>query len=262
MPYETLLYEKKGPAVWVTMNRPEKRNPLDFLSATELCRSLDEAQADSSVRVYVLTGAGPVFSAGGDLKAFAESKPLEHLDKVAPVLELVKKFFSSRFPTIARVQGHAMGGGAGLVSLCDFAVAADDIDFAYPEINLGIIPAAVAVVLARSVPRRIAIDLLFRGRKISGKEAAAWMIVNEAVPKEKLDECVNALAEELAGKSGPGLRALKSLFYSQQDESLEKAIEHGLDKFVGLTAGEDAKEGLAAFIEKRKPDWPSAKKKK
>jgi methylglutaconyl-CoA hydratase len=211
--------------------------------------------------VLVLTGAGDVFSAGGDLKAFKESKPLEHLDKVAPVLELVKKFFSVRFPTIARVQGHALGGGAGLVSLCDFAIASENAELGYPEINMGIIPAAVAVVLARTVPRRVAVDLLFRARRIDASEAARLQVINEAVAPNKLDETVNALAMELAGKSGPALRALKSLYYAQQDESLERAIEHGLDKFAALTSGEDVQEGLASFFEKRKPDWPSSRKK-
>jgi len=261
VPYQTLLLKKSGPVATLTMNRPEKRNPLDQLSATEMIQALDEVQNDPTLRVLVLTGAGEVFSAGGDLKAFQESKPLDHLDKVAPVLDLVKKFFSIRYPTIARVQGHALGGGAGLVSLCDFAIAADDIELGYPEINLGIIPAAVAVVLARTVPRRTAVDLLFRGRRIGAAEAARLLVINESVPRKDLDAKVDALAKELSGKSGPALRALKSLYYGQQDESLERAIEHGLDKFAALAGGEDVQEGLAAFFEKRKPDWPSAKKK-
>lgn len=255
MAYDTLRLSRRGGVATVTLARPDKRNPLDGPGARELLEAVAFVQSASWARVLVLTGEGPAFCAGGDLKAFVRARPLDHLDGVAPIVELAKRMFSLKVPTLARVNGLALGGGAGLVTLCDFAIAAEDAELGYPEINLGLIPATVAVLLARTVGRRAAFDLLFTGRRVKGQEAVAMGLINQAVPRAALDPAVSARAKELSGKSPMALRQLKALFYGQMDQPLERALEGALDKFVGLTSGEDAKEGLDAFFAKRRPRW-------
>ena len=253
--YETLRVEPDGPVGRIVLDRPEKRNPLGRKTAEELIHAARHLDGLEEIRVLVLTGSGPAFSAGGDIQAFAESSPLEHREGVRPVAELVRTMFGLSIPTIARVQGHALGGGAGLVSMCEFAIAADDVQLGYPELSIGLFPAAVGVLLARMVPRRTAIDLLFRGRRISAAEALDLGLVNEVVPREQLDDRVDALAAELASKSPVALAHLKAAFHAQGDLPLDRAIDLALEKFVTLTTSEDAREGLAAFLEKRAPTW-------
>lgn len=255
MGYQTILLDRDGAVATLTMNRPDSRNPLDQAGAAEMVAALAEVQADQAIRVLIITGAGKIFCTGGDIKAYARTKPLEHLDGVDPIIELIKKCFALRMPIIAKVQGSALGGGAGVVSMCDFAIAADDVAIGYPEIKLGLMPATVAVLLARQVPRRTAVDLLFTGRKLDAEEAVAIGLFNEAVPRAKLDRRVDELAQTLAGQSPLALRQLKAAFYGQADQPLERALEMAVDKFIGLTSSEDAMEGLSAFMEKRPPNW-------
>lgn len=255
MAFETLLYERRGPVATITLNRPDKRNYLDARMGGEFIQAARQAGADPESRVLVVTGAGDVFCAGGDIKAFAAARPMEQRDGVGYVREMIMTLLSLRLPTIARVQGPALGGGAGLVSMCDFAIASEDALMGYPEMNLGLIPAMVAVLLQRTIGRRAAADLLFTGRIVKGREAAALGLVNDAVPRAGLDDRVATLAATLAEKSPVAVRQLKALFYLQGDLSLERALDAGIDKFVGLSASEDMKEGIAAFLENRKPNF-------
>ena len=257
MPYDTLSLDQSGHVATVTMTRTERRNPFDRAAAEEIARALDEAVARPETRVVVLTGSGDFFSAGADVRVFRDASGAELARLLEPVVDLAKKFFRLRVPTIARVNGMALGGGAGLVSLCDFAIAVDDTVIGYPEIHLGIFPATVGVLLARSVPRRVAVDLLFTGRRISTVEAARLNVINEAVARDRLDARVAELAAELAAKSPRALATLKSAFYAQADRDYESALDLVIEQFVELASGPDAKEGLSAFLEKRRPRWTS-----
>lgn len=255
MTYATLNIDRDTHVATITLNRPDKRNPLDALGARELTRALWELHGDADVRVVVLAAAGPVFCAGGDLATFESARALEMPEHVRPIMELAETFFKVRLPTVAQVHGHALGGGAGLVSMCDFAFMAEGAEIGYPEINLGIIPATVSVLLARMVPRRVAAELVFTGRRIDAQEAARLGLVNAALPVQDLEGHVTKIAYELAQKSPLALRQLKAAFYGQADLPLSRALELAVEKFASLMSSDDAREGLRAFAEKRKAQW-------
>ena len=255
MSYQTLTLAREGAVATVMLNRPEQRNPIDSAGCRELVSALDACDQDTSTRVIVVAAAGKHFSAGGDLKAFRDVEPMAALDHVTPVIDVATTMFRLRKPTIARVHGLALGGGAGLISMCDFAIAARSVQIGYPEINIGLIPATVGVLLARMVPRRVAADLLFTGRWIGAEQAAALHIINEVVPDAGLDDRVAELAHDLAQKSPLAMRQLKAAFYSEADLPLQHALESAVDKFATLLSAEDGKEGIRAFFDKRAAKW-------
>jgi enoyl-CoA hydratase/carnithine racemase len=259
MSYTEIIYES-GTIARITLNRPEKRNPLGPATIGELLHALETAKNDDNVRVIVLTGAGKVFSAGGDLSSMgsggtpltsegsATTRPGTFVDLNLALTKLGK-------PTIARVNGHALAGGLGLVVACDVAIAADDAQLGTPEINVGLWPMMIMATIFRNVPRKKGLELVMTGDKIPAQQAAEMGLITRAVPKEKLDEEVQALAEKLASKSPAIMKLGLTAFHSTQDMELEPALVHLQGQLMAVLATEDAREGLMAFLEKRQPNW-------
>jgi enoyl-CoA hydratase/carnithine racemase len=260
MSYREILYEVQGATARITLNRPEKRNPLGPTTIGELLHALDRAKEDDAVRVIVLTGAGKVFSAGGDLSSMgsggtplqasgsASTKPGTFVDLNVAMTRVGK-------PTIAMVNGHALAGGLGLVVACDVAIAADDAQLGTPEINVGLWPMMIMATIFRNVPRKRGLELIMTGDKIPASQAAELGLITRAVPRDQLQAEVDALAEKLAGKSPVVMRMGLEAFYRVQDLELEPALQYLQGQLVAVLGTEDAREGLMAFLEKRAPQW-------
>lgn len=260
MSYSEILYDVQGATARITLNRPDKRNPLGPTTIGELLHALDRAKEDAAVRVIVLTGAGKVFSAGGDLSTMgsggtplqasgsASTKPGTFVDLNLAMTRVGK-------PTIAMVNGHALAGGLGLVVACDVAIAADDAQLGTPEINVGLWPMMIMATIFRNVPRKRGLELIMTGDKISATQAAELGLITRAVPRDRLQAEVDALAEKLAGKSPAVMRMGLEAFYKVQDLELEPALQYLQGQLVAVLGTEDAREGLMAFLEKRAPVW-------
>jgi enoyl-CoA hydratase/carnithine racemase len=263
MSYTDITYQIAGPIARITLNRPEKRNPLGPHTIGELLHALDAARTDEAVRVIVLTGAGKVFSAGGDLSSMASTgsggTPLKaeggESTRPGTFVDLNLALTKLGKPTLAMVNGHALAGGLGLVVACDVAIAADDAQFGTPEINVGLWPMMIMATIFRNVPRKRGIELVMTGDKISAAQAAEMGLITRAVPKDRLEAEVQALAEKLAGKSPAIMKLGIEAFHATQDLALEPALRHLEQQLVAVLGTEDAREGLMAFLEKRAPQW-------
>lgn len=249
-------YEVSAPRATLTLDRPAMRNALSKQAMAELTAGLEQAENDPSVRVVVLTGAGEkVFCPGGDLSSMSGDGFLAGHEERRAYGALLARIQSCRKPTVARINGHALAGGIGLVLACDLAVASDAAQFGLPEIDRGLFPMMVMALLQRHVGRKRALDLVLTGQRISANEALAMGLINRAVPASELDAAVSALVETLAGKS-LGVMALgKRAFLTAEDLPLPQALEFLGSQLSLNVLAEDAAEGVSAFLEKRSPRW-------
>jgi enoyl-CoA hydratase len=254
MAVEGLRTERRGAALWLTIDRPRARNALTPGVIAGLGEALAAADADPEVRVVVLTGAGDrAFCAGGNLDPAAGF--LGGHDGRRAYGQLLLRLQACRRPTVAMVNGHALAGGLGLVLGCDLAVAAEEATFGLPEIDVGLFPYQVLGVLLRHVGRKAALDLAMTGRRIDAREARALGLVSRVVPRAELPGETERLVTTLAGKSAAVLALGKRALYAAEDLPLGPALEL-LAAHLSLNAGlEDAAEGIAAFREKRPPAW-------
>ena len=253
--YRTLIVESEAGVVRITLNRPERRNAIGTQMVNELLWALDDARDDESVRSVVITGAGNSFCAGGDFQQMTAGAEAGELPFKGDYKDLLLRLWRSEKPVIARVNGHAMGGGLGLVVACTFAVAADDAKLGTPEIKVGLFPYMIMALLERLMGRRALVEMMLSGRHLSGEEAARLGLVNKALPAESLDAAVGEYTTMIAGKSPStvrlGLRALSDTEELGLDEKLP-ILEQRLHQCL---ATDDAREGLMAFLEKRDPRW-------
>lgn len=257
MASEEVLVEVAGGIARIMINRPERRNALSWTVVDELRAAVAACKADEAVRVVVLTGAGDqAFCAGADLGGMAEGAGHLALHEARGELaELFRDLWDLGKPTIARVRGYALAGGMGLALACDLVVAADDAQFGTPEINVGLWPFMITVPLLRSLSPRKALELMMTGRRIDAAEADRLGIVNRVVPVDELDAEVDALAADLASKSPVLLRMGRDAFYAVVDQAADEALRYLHPMLTVATSTEDAAEGLAAFAEKRRPEW-------
>jgi enoyl-CoA hydratase len=252
---DVVRYEVKGAAAWLTIDREERRNALGLEVLESLIEGLATASSDESVRAVVLTGAGDrAFSAGGDIGGF---QAREAATETAPAAigRLLDLLWHHPEPVIARVNGRALGGGFGLVLACDLAVAADDVELGTPEIDLGLWPHVITAVIQRTVPRKLALELMLTGRRLPAEEALRWGIVNRVVPRAGLDAAVSELVEEIAGKSRAVVRLGKRSYAGAEDLGFGDAIQHLKGMLAANFELEDLAEGVAAFLQKRSPEW-------
>lgn len=256
MEFKHLLYTRRDAVATVTINHPENRNALGTDTVKELRQAFDEAKRDDLVRVIVLTGAGKVFCAGADLQGFrAQLSELERYFQRRHLADLFLEMTELGKPTIARVNGHALAGGVGLVAACDLAIASEAAGFGMPEVNVGVWPMMIMAIVFRNVPRKAGMELMLTGKRIDAAEAARIGLINRVVTAERLDAEVDALAGELALKSPIGMRLGLEAFYRMQDMSFPSAIAYLQDQLALLGLSEDLKEGVTAFFEKREPKF-------
>ena len=240
----------------LTLDRPAARNALSPEMVQALRAALARAESDPAVRVVVLTGAGDrVFSAGGDLGSMPEGGYLAGHALRREYGALLEALAGSPLPTVARVNGHALGGGLGLVLACDLAVAVDSAELGTPEIDVGLFPMMVLAWLQRHVGRKRALELLLTGDRLKADEALRWGLLNRVVSRAELDATTRALAARVAGKSRAILALGKSSFRTAEDLALPQAMDFLAGQLTLNLGTEDAAEGISAFLERRPPSW-------
>jgi methylglutaconyl-CoA hydratase len=257
MEYKTIGIQFEASIATLTLNRPEKRNALSYELIDDLLRGFEEV-AKSSAQVLLLTGAGTAFCAGMDLENLKEllgRTPEQNLRDSETIARLFRTLYDFPKPTIAAVNGAAVGGGVGLATLCDFTLAAPEAKFGYTEVRIGFVPAVVSVFLLRQVGEKQVRDLLLTGRLFAADEAQRIGLVNEIVPADKLLERANALAGQLMENSPMSLRATKRLLSAYAGAELDVQIKAAVQENATIRATNDFREGISAFLEKRKPRW-------
>jgi len=251
-----LRYEVEGTKATLTIDDPQRRNPLSNATMAELAEAVHTGADDGEVRILVITGSGArTFSAGGDLSGGFVDSPLADHPERAALVQLVRALRGCPKPTIARVNGDAFGGGFGLLAACDIAIAAESARIGTPEIDVGLWPMMISTVLLPLVPRRALLEMMLTGRLLSAGEALSFGVVNRVVPTAELDAAVDEVVEVLLAKSPTALAMGKRAFYAIADLDTNSALDY---LHIGLTAiasTDDAAEGVAAFLEKRRPVW-------
>jgi enoyl-CoA hydratase/carnithine racemase len=253
----TILYERRPGAAWLSINRPEARNAINVAVMRDLLAGLARAKSDGEVRVVVLTGVGEkAFCAGGDLGGFAggESRVEQHLMR-GELVELIRAMQAAGKPIVARVNGHALAGGFGLMLACDLVVASSKATFGMTEVNVGLWPFIISAVVARNLPQKVALELMLTGKRVSAEELARWGVLSRVVPPEELDAATQSLVDELASKSPLIVKLGKDSFYAGRDMGMEEALRYLHGQLAVCLESEDTQEGVMAFIEKRAPVW-------
>ena len=257
-----LLAAQDGPVLWLTLNRPGQRNPLSSGMIAAVTAAVRAAGDDPSVRVIVITGAGPVFSAGHDLREMGgrpdESEP-QRAARVRQVLDdcaaMMLAIVHSPRAVIAGVQGIASAAGCQLVSACDLALASEEALFCTPGVNIGTFCTTPLVGIGRNIARKHAMEMALTGDLMPAADAQRFGLVNRVVPAAELHAEVAALAAKIASKSAGAIRAGKETFYRQVEMPLEQAFSFATEAMVGGLMSADAGEGTRAFLEKRRPQW-------
>jgi len=255
--YSTLLLEIAGDIATITLNRPEKRNAISAQMICELQTALDEIEK-SHARVGILTATGKAFCSGMDLEmlaAIAEHSPAENQEDSRRMAKMFRRIWSFSKPLIAAVNGAALAGGCAIATLCDFTLAVPDSKFGYTEVKIGFLPAIVSVFLTRQIGEKRSRDLLLTGRLVPAAEAKEIGLINEIVPAENLMNRTYELAVDLIAASPSSLLRAKRLLTSAAAASLDADLERAVMENARIRCTPDFKEGLASFLEKRKPVW-------
>jgi methylglutaconyl-CoA hydratase len=255
--FTTLLVEDTLHATKITLNRPEKRNAISTKMICELLTALDEIEK-TRTRVVLMTGAGSAFCAGMDLdmlSAIAQQTPQENQEDSRRMARLFRRIWSFPKPLIAAVNGHALAGGCGIATLCDFTLAVPEAKFGYTEVKIGFLPAIVSVFLTRQIGDKRARDLLLTGRLVDATEARELGLVSEIVPADRLMARAEELSEHLIAASPSSLTRAKRLLTSAAAASVDADLERAVLENARIRCTPDFKEGVASFLEKRKPVW-------
>jgi len=257
MNYTTLLLEHEGPSAKITFNRPDKRNAISTKMICDLLTALDELEKDRT-RVVIMTGAGSAFCAGMDLEmlsAIGQQSAQENQEDSRRMARMFRRIWSFPKPLIAAVNGHALAGGCGIATLCDFTIAVPEAKFGYTEVKIGFLPAIVSVFLTRQIGDKRARDLLLTGRLVEAKEAKELGLITEIVPADKLMSRAAEIAEQLIAASPSSLTRAKRLLTSAAAASVDADLERAVLENARIRCTPDFQEGLASFLEKRKPVW-------
>lgn len=255
MPYEHVLMERRGRVGIVTLNRPEQYNTFNTALTQDLCRALLELEMDQDVRVVVIRGAGKAFSTGVDLSEFSGKTLQAYREWVGLMERVIHIIAYMKKPVIASAHGYAVANGAGLLAACDLAVVAEGTKIGTTAINVGLFCMGPAVPLSRSLGRKRCLEMLMTGDLVDAFDAERWGLVNKVVALERLDEETMALANKLADKSPLALQMGKEAFYGMSDLEYAKALAYADEVFAALCVTEDAREGVDAFLKRRKPEW-------
>lgn len=257
MAYKTLTLQYDDAVATITFQRPEKRNAISYELIDELLRALGEVEKSSAV-VVILTGSGKAFCAGMDLdelKSLTGRTPEQNRKDSETMALLFRSIYEFPKLTIAAVNGAAIAGGCGIATLCDFTLASADAKFGYTEVKIGFLPAIVSTFLLRQVGEKIARDLLLTGRIIDAGEAYHLGLVTEVVQSDQLMSRANELAAQLLENSPASLYATKQLLAGFSFDELNDRIRGAIDSNARIRQTSDFKEGISAFLEKRKPKW-------
>ncbi len=251
-----LLRHDEGAVCRLTLNRPARRNPLSLAMISALREALGEIARERTAGVVVLAAAGPVFCAGHDLRELAASRdPLATREIFTACSELMLALQALPQPVIACVQGTATAAGCQLVASCDLAIAADSAAFATPGVRIGLFCSTPMVALTRAVPAKVAMEMLLTGDSVSAAEAERIGLINRAVPADRLEADVAALARKVASHSRLAVGIGKEGFRHQLELPVDRAYDYTSALMVRNMLAEDAAEGIDAFLARRPPEW-------
>jgi enoyl-CoA hydratase len=249
-------YEVSGRRATITINDPERRNPMSVGTMAGLLECTRAAIGDPEVAVLVYTGAGDrAFSAGGDLSGSFVDDPVGLHASRGDIALLFREMMRGGKPTVARVNGHAIAGGFGLAVACDMTICVDDAKLGTSEVRVGLWPMMISAVLARVMPRKAVLELMLTGRLISAEEAHRLGAVSRVVARDRLDEAVDDVVDAILASSPATLMMGKDSFYGMADLGLDAAFDRLQGGLTEVAMTEDAQEGVTAFIEKREPGW-------
>lgn len=254
MDYQYILVEHEAPIAIITLNRPQQRNALNWTMVGEIAEALEAIDRDDALRCSVLTGAGDrAFAGGADIKEMADQTPVTMMTGEFKAWDRIRRI---QKPIIAAVAGFALGGGCELAMHCDLIIASENAQFGQPEINLGIIPGAGGTQrLPRTVGKFIAMEMVLTGRFFSAAEMHQYGLVNHVVPAGQHLEEAKKIAGAIAKRSPIALRAAKAAILAAFETPQEAGLIYEKQLFATLFASEDQKEGMAAFVEKREPEF-------
>jgi methylglutaconyl-CoA hydratase len=256
--YKTILLEKENKVMWVTLNRPEVHNAFNSVMINELNAVFDLAKDDPDVRVVVLTGRGKSFCAGADLNWMKEIIKYSfelNLEESMNLAELMHKIYAFPKPTIAMVNGTAIGGGTGFVSASDIAIASDNAKFGLSEVKIGLIPAVISPYVVRKIGESKAREYFLTGKRILAQTAKDIGLVNDTVPFTELRDSIDALIEQLVTSGPEAIACCKELLIKVPRMQTSEVKEFTARMIANLRVSEEGQEGMAAFLEKRKPKW-------
>jgi enoyl-CoA hydratase len=254
MNYETILTEIHSRVGLITINRPKAMNALNNQLMGELMDALDSFDRNDDIRVMVITGNEKAFAAGADIKEMADKSITEMMD--SDHIAVFGRIRTIGKPVIAAVSGWALGGGCEVALSCDMIVASDSAKFGLPEVTIGVIPGAGGTQrLTRAVGKAIAMEMILNNRTLTAQEAHQFGLVNRLVPVESYLVEALKLAEEVASRAPLAVRAAKKMINQSFERTLSDGIKEEKQVFYSLFASEDQKEGMRAFVEKRKPEW-------
>ncbi len=252
---ESLLLEREGDVAVISLNRPEKRNALSLQMMRELDEALAEIGRDPGVRVVILRGEGPAFSAGHDLRELVDRDVEAYQTIFEACVALMSRIVAIPQPVIAEVAKVATAAGCQLVAACDLAVASSEATFATPGVRIGLFCSTPMVALTRAIGGKRAMEMLLTGDPIDASTALAWGLVNRVVAPERLHEETLAFARKISSSSRDVVGIGKAAFYKQLDLDLSSAYDYTKDVMVANALEPDAHEGITAFLERRRPQW-------
>ncbi len=245
-----LLYRVEGHVAMITVNREASRNAITPDALVLFHEALDQAQADDAVRVVCLTGAGDkAFCSGADLGGVST----DNLGVFETYARLISRLTRFPKPTVARINGHCMAGGTGLMLGCDIVIAKDTAKFGTPEVNVGLFPMMIGALIFRNVPRKKAMEMILLGETLTADQALDMGLVTRVAPPTDFDAEVERVLSALAEKSPIGMRLGKAAFAGAEAMPLEGAVHFLAGKLAEVAATEDAREGITAFLERRRP---------
>ena len=265
--YKTILVSKKDrdEVLWITLNRPEVHNAFNSEAILELIDAFDRIKEDETVRVVVLTGEGKSFCAGADINWMREIIHYsfdQNLEESLQLAEVLHKIYTLPKPTIAMVNGAAIGGGTGFLSVCDIAVAAEEAKFGLSEVKIGLVTAAISPYVVRKIGESKAREYFLTGQRVPAQKALELGLINEVVPKDKLEERVGELIEQFLASGPEAIASCKELILNVPRMSLEDVKEYTARMIANLRISEEGQEGMSAYLEKRKPRWVLSDKNK
>ena len=258
-----VITSEKDAVLFVTLNRPERRNPLSTDMIAALSEAIASGNASPDTRVIVIKATGPAFSAGHDLRETRRRNDEDHSDWQARIDQLLRdcaammtSILHAPKPIIASVQGIASAAGCQLVSACDLAIASEDATFCTPGVNIGAFCTTPLVGVGRNLSRKHALEMALTGDQFDAATAERFGLINRSVPASKLEQATQDLAAKIASRSAESIARGKSAFYRQVEMPLDEAFELANQVMRdNLTSDGDAQEGISAFLEKRDPQW-------
>ena len=255
MDYESVVVEKEKQIGWLTLNRPDQFNTFSTQMARELNTALEQLDGEDDIRVVVIRGAGKAFSTGIDISEFHGKTPAEYQQWISGMGKMHFAIAAMAKPVIAMVHGFAVANGAGLMAAADFAIVAEGTKIGTTAINVGLLCTGPIIPISYALGKQKTLEMLLCGDMIDAEEALQLGLVNRVVPLDKLEAETLAFAGKLCNKSPVAVRMGKAFYYQMIDMPFRQRFVHNSEVFARLCTTEDAKEGVSAFLEKRKPEW-------